>query len=64
MIPERARHLADMFGFETTYDSVDAMLADPDVEMVDICTPTDTHLALAVRHCLLASMCCARSRSR
>ena len=24
IIPERARHLADMFGFETTYDSVDA----------------------------------------
>jgi len=47
IIPERARHLADMFGFETTYDSVDAMLADPAIEMVDICTPTDTHLALS-----------------
>ena len=47
IIPERARHLADMFGFETTYNSVDAMLADPAIEMVDICTPTDTHLALS-----------------
>ena len=47
IIPERARHLADMFGFETTYDSLDAMLADPAIEMVDICTPTDTHLALS-----------------
>jgi predicted dehydrogenase len=47
IIPERARHLADTFGFERVYDSFDAMLADPDIAMVDICTPTDTHLDLS-----------------
>nr|WP_246505037.1 Gfo/Idh/MocA family oxidoreductase [Microvirga antarctica] len=47
ILPERARHLADKFGFERIYDNVEAMLADPDIDMVDICTPTDTHLALS-----------------
>ena len=39
------------------------MLADPDVEMVDICTPTDTHLPLSLARIAPASMCCRRSRS-
>lgn len=47
IIPERARELADAFGFERVYDTIEAMLADGDVEMVDLCTPTDTHVALS-----------------
>lgn len=47
IVPERARRLADMFGFERVYTDIKSMLADPDIEMVDLCTPTDTHLPLS-----------------
>jgi predicted dehydrogenase len=30
------------------YSSLDALLADPDIDLVDICTPTDQHPAMAV----------------
>lgn len=47
VIPERAEKLARQFGFERTYGSLDAMLADPDIGMVDLCTPTGTHVELS-----------------
>ena len=47
IVRERAAALAARFGFERVYDDHHALLADPDVQMVDICTPTDTHLALS-----------------
>jgi predicted dehydrogenase len=47
IIPERANKLAEKFGFERAYDNIAAVLADPDIEMVDLCTPTDTHLELS-----------------
>lgn len=46
-IPERARAMADRFGFERVYDNHQAMLADGDIEMVDICTPTGTHAEIS-----------------
>ena len=46
-VRERAEALAARFGFERVYDDHRALLADPEVEMVDVCTPTDTHLALS-----------------
>jgi len=47
IIPERATKLAEKFGFERIYDSIADLLADPHIEMVDLCTPTDTHLDLS-----------------
>ncbi len=46
-IRARAEAMAARFGFERVYEDHRALLADPAVQMVDICTPTDTHLALS-----------------
>jgi predicted dehydrogenase len=46
-VRERAEALAARFGFERVYNDHRALLADPDIEMVDICTPTDTHRDLS-----------------
>jgi predicted dehydrogenase len=48
VIPERARAMADLFGIEKAYSSAQDLINDPDVEMVDVCTPTDTHLPLSL----------------
>ncbi len=47
-IPERAQALADMFGIRRVYTDHREMLRDPEVQMVDVCTPTDTHLPLSL----------------
>jgi predicted dehydrogenase len=46
--PERARAMAALFGAERVYADHRELLADPDVEMVDVCTPTHTHLPLSL----------------
>ena len=46
-IPERAQAMADKFGFARIYTDHTAMLADPDIDMVDVCTPTGTHAAIS-----------------
>lgn len=46
-VRERAAAMAARFGFERVYSDHLALLADADVAMVDVCTPTDTHLALS-----------------
>ena len=46
-VRDRAEAMAARFGFARVYDTHHDLLADPDVEMVDVCTPTDTHLALS-----------------
>jgi predicted dehydrogenase len=48
VIPERARAMADMFGIEKVYSDANDLLNDPEVEMVDVCTPTETHLPLSL----------------
>ncbi len=50
-VPERAKEFADKYGCNG-YDSVDAMLADPAVQAVSVCTPSGAHLepALAAAH--------------
>lgn len=40
---ENARIAADEQGFETAFDSFDAMLADPGIDVVSICTPNNLH---------------------
>lgn len=46
--PARAQEMAARFGIDRVYSDHNAMLADPAVEMVDVCTPTSTHLQLSL----------------
>jgi predicted dehydrogenase len=39
--------VVDLSGVKT-YDRLDALLADPDIELVDVCSPTDQHPAAAL----------------
>ncbi|HWG86006.1 MAG TPA: Gfo/Idh/MocA family oxidoreductase [Deinococcales bacterium] len=48
VVEERARELAKRFGAERVYTDPQQLIEDPDVEMVDVCTPTDTHLPLSL----------------
>ncbi len=48
VVPERARAMAEMFGATTTYTDHRELLADPTIEMIDVCTPTETHLPLSL----------------
>ncbi len=48
VVPERAHALAEQFGIPRVYSDPSELIADPDVEMVDVCTPTDTHLSLSL----------------
>jgi len=43
---ERARKVADLVGAELTTD-LDAAIADPEVDVVDVCLPTDLHREFA-----------------
>jgi predicted dehydrogenase len=45
---DRARALAEAFDIPNVYDDHRHLLADPSVEMVDVCTPTHTHYALSI----------------
>jgi len=44
----RARAMAGKFGAKRIYTDAKKLLADPDVQMVDVCTPTHTHLPLSL----------------
>jgi predicted dehydrogenase len=48
IVPERAKAMAKMFGAERIYSDPQDLIDDPEVEMVDVCTPTDTHLPLSL----------------
>lgn len=43
---DRARTLASRFGIDRVYDDPQALIYDPDVQLVDVCTTTDTHEAM------------------
>ncbi len=45
---ERAQEVADKFGVSKVYDSERALLADPDIDVVCICTPSGMHADGAV----------------
>lgn len=47
-VPARAEAMAAKFGIPKIYTDARELLADPEVEMVDVCTPTDTHLPLSL----------------
>jgi predicted dehydrogenase len=44
--PERARQFADTFAVAHAYASVEELLADPKVDLVDICAPNNLHAGL------------------
>jgi predicted dehydrogenase len=46
--PEKLAKISGQFGFATTTD-LDAVIADPSVNLVDICLPTRLHAEIAVR---------------
>ncbi|MBM3522308.1 MAG: Gfo/Idh/MocA family oxidoreductase [Alphaproteobacteria bacterium] len=48
VMPERAQAMAAQFGARRVYTDPKALLADREIQMVDVCTPTDTHLELAL----------------
>ena len=48
VLPERAMALAEQFGVQRVYSDPAEFIADPEVELVDVCTPTDTHLPLSL----------------
>jgi predicted dehydrogenase len=45
---DRAEAMAKEFNISRVYTDHRALLADPDVAMVDVCTPTHTHLPLSL----------------
>ena len=46
---ESARRLAEERGIPKAYSSIEGLLADPDVDVVDLCVPHPWHRPLAVR---------------
>jgi len=49
VVPERAHAMAKRFGIPHVFTDADELIHHPEVEMVDVCTPTDTHLDLSLR---------------
>ncbi len=45
--PRSARSAADRLGLDTAFDSVDALIADADIDVIHICTPNTTHASIA-----------------
>lgn len=46
--PDRARAMGEKYGAKKVYTDPEKLIADPDVQMVDVCTPTHTHLPLSL----------------
>lgn len=47
VVPERAEAMAKLFGARKIYTNPSDLIADSDIEMIDVCTPTDTHVELS-----------------
>jgi predicted dehydrogenase len=48
VVPERAAAMAKLFGARRVYTDPMQLIADGEIEMVDVCTPTDTHVELSM----------------
>lgn len=46
---ERMAALARQFGVPKTYVEIDALLADPGIDVIDICVPNHLHMALSAK---------------
>lgn len=42
-----ARDAADRLGLDAAFDSAEALIADPDIDVVHVCTPNATHAGIA-----------------
>lgn len=49
VVEDRAREMAEKYGIPNVFTNPDDLINHQNVEMVDICTPTDTHFDLAMR---------------
>ncbi len=49
VVEARARELAEKYGIPNVFTDPDELIGHPEVGMVDVCTPTDTHLDLSLR---------------
>lgn len=49
LTPERGRQFAERHGLERAYRSVDELLADPQVDLVDLCVPNYLHVPFVIR---------------
>jgi predicted dehydrogenase len=49
VVEERAREAAEAFGAQRWTTDPEDVMRDPEVAVVDVCTPTDTHLELSLR---------------
>jgi predicted dehydrogenase len=49
LLPDRARELAEKIGISKVYGSDVEMLADPQIDVVCLCTPSGEHAAQAIR---------------
>ena len=49
LTPERGRRLAHRHGLERVYPTVDDVLADPEIDLVDLCVPNYQHVPLILR---------------
>jgi len=49
LTPERGRRLAHRHGLERVYPTVDDVLADPEIDLVDLCVPHHQHVPLILR---------------
>jgi len=45
---DRARAMGEKYGAKKVFTDPEKLIADPDVQMVDVCTPTHTHLPLSL----------------
>ncbi len=43
--PEKSRAIAEKYGFPAYFESEDALINDPRVDVVDVCTPNHLHLS-------------------
>ena len=59
---ERTAEAAARLGWAETETDWRRLVERPDVDLVDICTPGDTHAEIAIAALRRASTCCARSR--
>lgn len=48
-IPQVARRKADEFGVPNCYDSIEALLEDPNIDVVHNCTPNNLHLPINLK---------------
>ena len=46
--PDRAKAMGEKYGARKIFTDPEKLIADPDVQMVDVCTPTYTHLPLSL----------------